>query len=113
MSAQGYPRRRPYTGRMPKVGATLKRIQVAKLLAVAEVLMLARQHLQKLEPDERHRLVELMRRGHGLPSHLSERERRELARLVEKTEPREFVKSAVKKVTGLPVPGSGRSSKRS
>jgi len=98
---------------MPELSRTIRRIQVAKLLAAAELLMLVRQHLLKLEPHERHRIVELVRRGHGRPSHLSERERRELARLLEKTEPRVFVKTAMKKATGTAVRGSGRSPKSS
>jgi hypothetical protein len=98
---------------MPKVGRMIRKIPAARLMAVAEVLMLARQHLMKLEPHERRRIVELVRRGRGRPGHLSERERRELARLVEKTEPREFAKSAMKKVAGISLPRSGRSSKPS
>ena len=98
---------------MPELGRTIRRVPVARLLVTAEVVMLARQHLLKLEPHERRRVVELMRRGHGRPGHLSERDRRELARLVEKAEPREFVRSAMKKVAGIPLPGSGRSPKPS
>lgn len=97
---------------MPSLGRTLRRFPVARLLAAAELLVLARQHVLKLEPQERRRVVELVRRGRGRPSHLTERERRELARLVEKAEPREFVRTAVKKVSGVPLPGSGSSRKR-
>jgi hypothetical protein len=97
---------------MPSLGPTLKKIPAAKLIAVAEVLMLARQHLLKLEPQERRRIVELVRRGHGRPSHLSERERRELVRLLEKIEPREFVRAAVRQV-GVPLPRSGSARKPS
>jgi hypothetical protein len=93
---------------MPALSRTLRRLPAARLLAVAEVLLLARRHLMKLEPHERHRVLELVRRGRGRPSHLSERERRELARLVEKAEPREFARSAMKKVVGVPVPGARR-----
>jgi hypothetical protein len=75
-------------------------------MAIAEVLVLARQHFMKLEPHERHRILELVRRGRGKPSNLSERERRELARLVQKTEPREFASTAMKRVVGIPLPGS-------
>lgn len=97
---------------MPSVGRTLRRIPAARLMAVAELLMLARQHLLKLEPHERRRIVELVRRGRGRPSHLTERERRELARLVEKTEPREFVKTAAKRVVGIPSAPSGSKGSR-
>lgn len=97
---------------MPSLGPTLKKIPAAKLIVVAEVVLLARQHVLKLEPQERRRIVELVRRGHGLPSHLSERERRELVRLLEKVEPREFVRSAMRQA-GVPLPRSGSSRKRS
>lgn len=98
---------------MPKLGSTIRKFPVARVLAAAEVLMLARKHLLKLEPHERRRIIELVRLGHGRPDHLSARDRRELSRLVEKTEPREFMRSAMKKAAGLPVPGSGRSRKPS
>jgi predicted ArsR family transcriptional regulator len=91
---------------MPSLGNAIRRIPAARMMAIAELLVLARQHLTKLEPHERRRVVELVRRGRGRPSHLSERDRRELARLVEKAEPREFARSAVKKVVGVPLPGA-------
>lgn len=94
---------------MPKIGPKLWKLPVAKVFVTAEVLLLARRHLLKLEPHERRRVIELLRLGHGRPGHLSTRERRELSRLVEKAEPREFVKSAMKKVAGIPVRGSGKS----
>jgi hypothetical protein len=97
---------------MPSVGPILKKIPAAKLIAAAEMLMLARQHLLKLEPQERRRVVELVRRGRGRPSHLSERERRELVRLLDKVEPREFVRTAMRQV-GVPLPHSRASRKRS
>lgn len=94
---------------MPSVGRALRRIPAARLVAAAELLLLARQHLLKLQPQERRRIVELVRRGRGRTSNLSERERRELARLVQKAEPREFANSAVKKLVGIPLPGAGNS----
>ena len=97
-----------YTERM-SVASTVRRIPVARLLAVAEVLLLARQHLLKLEPQERQRIVELVRRGRGRGRNLTERERRELHQLVQKAEPREFAKTAAKKLVGLPL--RGRSAK--
>jgi hypothetical protein len=82
-------------------------------MALAEFLLLARQHFMKLDPQERHRVVVLVRRGRGRPSNLTERERRELARLVQKAEPREFANNAMKRLVGVPLPGSGRSRDRS
>jgi hypothetical protein len=90
-----------------RVGA-LRRLPVARLMAVAEIVVLAREHLQKLEPHERRRLVELVRHGRGRPGNLTSRERRELGSLVAKVEPRAFVQGAVAKVTGVPVAGKRR-----
>ena len=86
----------------------LRRLPVARVLALAELAVLAREHMNKLAPHERHRLVELVRRGRGRPSSLSARDRRELTALLAKTEPRVFVNSAVQKITGVPVTGRRR-----
>ncbi len=98
-----------YTWRVPSVGPILRKFPVARVMALAELLLIARQHFMKLEPQERHRLVFLVRRGRGRPSNLTERERRELARLVQKAEPREFANTAMKRLVGIPVPGSKKS----
>jgi hypothetical protein len=79
----------------------VRALPAAKLIVVGELLLLAREHLHKLEPQERRRVMELVRRGRGRPRNLSERERRELARLVEKAEPREFVGNAAKRFVGV------------
>jgi hypothetical protein len=81
---------------------------VARLLVLGEVLVLARQHLTRLQPAERRRLVELLRRGRGRPSRLTRRERAELAALVAKAEPKLFAQLAAEKVTGLKLRGRGR-----
>jgi hypothetical protein len=91
---------------MPGVGSVIKAVPAAKLIVVGELLLLAREHLHKLDPQERHRIVVLVRQGRGRPRNLSERERRELARLVEKAEPREFLRNAAKRSVGLR--GKGR-----
>jgi hypothetical protein len=90
-----------------RVGA-LRRLPVARLVAVAEIAVLAREHLQKLEPQERRRLVELVRHGRGRPGALSAKDRRELSSLLAKAEPRAFVQSAVAKVTGVPTSSKRR-----
>jgi hypothetical protein len=87
--------------------STLKAIPVARLLAAAELALILRQHVTRLEPAERRRVIQLVRQGRGRPKNLSDRERRELAQLVHKMEPREFVNTATKRLTGVSLPGSG------
>jgi hypothetical protein len=60
----------------------------------------------RLDPAERRRIIQLVRKGHGRPKNLSDRERRELAGLVHKMEPRAFVDTATKRLTGISLPGS-------
>ncbi len=86
---------------MPNFGRALRTLPAARLIVVGELLLLAREHLHKLAPEERRRVVELVRRGRGRPRNLSDRDRRELARLVEKAAPREFLGSAAKRMVGL------------
>ena len=62
------------------------------LLAVAEVAVALRDHLGRLEPDERRRLVQIVRESKGRPSNLSNRERKELRRILDKVEPRELAR---------------------
>ena len=86
----------------------LRRLPVARLLAVADVLVLAREHFNKLEPHERRRLVEIVKLGRFHRGHLTRRERRELSDLLAKTEPKTFLNRAAQKVTGVPVPKRDR-----
>jgi antitoxin (DNA-binding transcriptional repressor) of toxin-antitoxin stability system len=76
----------------------VRAIPIARLIAIAELMMLIREHVMRLEPHERRRVIELVRRGRGRPSRLNPRERRELARLVAKAEPRLFATTAAKKL---------------
>jgi hypothetical protein len=82
----------------------LKRLPIMKLLAIAEIAVIARDHIERLEPHERRRIVELVRRGRGRPSNLSPREREELAKLVAKAEPRLFAGVAAEKLSPVPLP---------
>ncbi len=86
----------------------LRQLPVARLLALAELAILAREHYSKLKPQDRRRILELVRRTHGRPANLTRRERAELAALLAKTDPRLFMESAVRKLTGFSVPGSRR-----
>lgn len=81
--------------------SVLRGVPVARLIALGELLLLAREHVTRLEPHERRRVIELVRRGRGRPSRLSARERRELAALIAKAEPRLFARTAAKKLSPL------------
>jgi hypothetical protein len=54
------------------------------LLVAGQVALATRRHLQKLAPDERRRLAEIVRSSRGRPSNVSKRERDELWRLMRK-----------------------------
>jgi hypothetical protein len=82
----------------------LRRVPVVRLLAIAEIAGLARDHLTKLEPDERRRVLELIRIGRGRTGNLSKRQRRELADLIAKAEPRLFAGVALNKLSPVSLP---------
>ena len=83
----------------------LRRLPVLKVLAIAEIALLARDHYSRLEPGERRRLVELVRQGRGRPSALSPEEREELAELAAKLEPRHFAGLVADRLSPVPLPG--------
>jgi hypothetical protein len=83
------------------LGKLALKIPAARLLILGELLLLANEHFQRLDAQERRRVIELIRRGRGRPGNLSERDRRELTRLMEKAEPREFAKNAAKRMVGM------------
>ena len=74
------------------------------MLAAAELVVLVREHMARLQPHERRRVFELVRRARGRPANLSKRERAELAGLVAKMDPGLFAQMAVQKVTGIRLP---------
>lgn len=65
--------------------------------------MLARRHYAKLDPQERSRLVELVRRGRGTKN-LSADERDELSALVARLEPKRFAALAADRLSPVPLP---------
>ena len=87
-------------GRLP----ILRRLPIFRLLAIAEIALLARDHLGRLEPAERRRLVELVRKGRGRGRNLPAAEREELAMLVAKVDPRRFGWVAADKLSPVPLP---------
>jgi hypothetical protein len=84
---------------------TLRRFPVMKLLATAEIVLLARNHVTKLDHEERHRFLELVRIGRGRTRNLTPTEHRELSALVAKAEPRLFLGEVADKLSPVPIPG--------
>lgn len=82
----------------------LKRLPILRLLVLGELILLAKDHYERLSPRERRRLVKLLREGHGRPSQLNARQREELAALIAKAEPRGFAGAAVERLSPLPLP---------
>ncbi len=82
----------------------LRRLPAATLIEIGVVILLAREHLSRLEPPERRRVVELMRIGHGRPRNLTRGQRDELAALIAKAEPRLFFGLAGEKLSPVPLP---------
>jgi hypothetical protein len=81
-----------------------KAVPLARLLAAGQVVMLARRHWHRLEPEERRRLVALVRQGHGRTRNLSEHDRAELAGLIAKADPRLFVGLVAQRFSPVPLP---------
>jgi hypothetical protein len=66
-----------------------------RILAIAQLALTAKRHLELLEPDERTRLARLVRESKGRPKrNLSANEREEMLRLVRKLEPAKLGRSA-------------------
>ena len=72
-----------------------------RILAIAQVALLARRHLRLLEADERSRLAKIVAQSKGRPGkNLSANEREEMFRLVRKLEPGQFGRGAFSQVRG-------------
>lgn len=82
----------------------LRRLPVAKLFVLGELVLLAREHIGRLEPAERRRFFDLMRRARGRRRNLSPGERDELASLIAKANPRLFVGVAADKLSPVRLP---------
>ena len=82
----------------------LRAIPVVKLLAAAELTLLARDHVVRLSPSERRRLIVLVRVGRGRRSRLTDAERDELEGLLIKLQPRLLVGEAINRLSPLPLP---------
>jgi hypothetical protein len=87
-------------GRIPG----LRHLPLLKLLAIAELGILANAHLNRLNAEERRRLFLLVRTSRGRKGNLTQAERKELAGLLEKMEPRMFAGAAAQKLSPVPLP---------
>ena len=116
LRALATPGRSSYTPLMPRGCLTrslgravsrvpgLRHVPLLKLFVAAEVALLARDHIMRLDRQERRRLVELARIGRGRRRNLSDAEREELAALMARMEPRLLAGHAVHKLLPLPLP---------
>ena len=93
-------------GRMAARVPGLRRVPWIEVVLAGQVLLLAREHLERLTPSERHRVVVLVRECHGRASRLPERDRAELNALIAKVEPRLFAETAARTLSPLPLPNS-------
>jgi hypothetical protein len=91
-------------GRAAEHTPGLRRLPVVTLLMLGEVVLLARDHIERLDPAERRRLVVLMREAHGRPRNLGGGERRELQNLIAKAEPKLFAREAAAKLSPVKLP---------
>lgn len=78
----------------------VKQVPLFKVLAIAQVGLLARSHLQRLGPGEARRIADLARRGRSL----TEPEKLELRELTAKLEPRAFAGAAADQLSPFPLP---------
>jgi len=66
----------------------------AWLLAATEVVLAVRNHVNaRLSEKDRQRMVEIVKASKGRPSNLSDRQRKELKRLLDQVEPRALAKT--------------------
>ena len=81
-------------------GRVAKRLPIFKVVAIAQVALLGRRHLQRLAPGEARRITELARRSRRL----SEPEKEELRALTAKLDPKAFAGAAADHLSPVPLP---------
>ena len=82
----------------------LRRLPMFKVLAIAEIAILARAHVTRLDGAERRRFLQLLRKGRGRTTALSTAEGAELSALVAKLQPRLFAGMVADKLSPVPLP---------
>jgi len=81
----------------------LKKMPLFRLIAIAKTTLLARRHLRRLDPDDRHRLLELVRKGRRMRPG----ERDELRTILAKLGPREFAYATADAFSPVKLPRRG------
>lgn len=94
----------PLLLRSPWIKRLSRGVPVARLLLVAEAVILVQRHFSKLGPAQRRRLFTLIVRTRGRPRSLTAAERREVLYLLATLEPRLFLGTVVKRLSPLPLP---------
>ena len=79
----------------------IRRLPFLKIVAIAQLALLARRHLGSLSATERRRMAELARH----PRSLTPAEREELKQLAWKLEPRAFATAAARDLSGFGARG--------
>ena len=75
--------------------ASLMRVRAMPWLMVFELAVTLRKHWRRLEPADRLRLAELVRKSQGRPNRLTAEERADMRRLVAKLEPGQIARSVM------------------
>jgi hypothetical protein len=71
------------------------RVRAMPWLMVFELAVTLRKHWRRLEPADRLRLAELVRKSQGRPNRLTAEERADMRRLVAKLEPGQIARSVM------------------
>jgi hypothetical protein len=81
----------------------LKKMPLFRLIAIGRTALLARRHLRRLDADDRHRLLELVRKGRSM----SAGQRDELRTILSKLGPREFAYATADAFSPVKLPRRG------
>jgi hypothetical protein len=74
---------------------SITRVRAMPWVMVFELAITLRKHWRRLEPKERARLTELIKKSQGRPGNLSASERKDVRKLVAKLEPGSIARSVM------------------
>lgn len=86
---------------MGLIGAASKLSPWARALAIAEIALVVKQHLDRLDAGEGTELRKLIAKSKGRPGNLTQKERSRVYELVKKLEPGAFARSAATRAVPL------------